>query len=220
MAVRPPPHTARLDEAVEWYRERLGLSEAQIRSVLKRARQRADDAAKVANLRAADTLLKTLDKSISEGRSLESTKAELRRQLRGADVGNIDLAVRNSAQFFYNEGRIRYFMQPQVLARRPFWIFDAIFDHRTSEICRRCGRTVLPANSKWWLTHIPPLHHYCRSTVRSLTVAQALEKGIDKRGPRVPAAEGFGVWPLEKVPRLKPKWRDLHPELAKVARSR
>lgn len=217
---QPPPRTAKLDEAVRWYAERLNLSESQIRATLRRARKRGDDAAKMIQLRAADALLKAIDKASKQGLTLEQTKLELFSKLRGRDVGNLDLAIRNGLQFGYNAGRARTFMDPKVLAVRPYFMFDAVLDHRTSKICNRCSKTVLPASSKWWLRHWPPLHHACRSTVRNLTIYQAEQEGIDRRGPRIEAGEGFGAWPLKDPPRLKPNWKELHPELAKVARSR
>jgi hypothetical protein len=43
--------------------------------------------------------------------------------------------------------------------------FVARIDDRTSEICRECNGTRLPAGHPWWRTHTPPLHPHCRSTV-------------------------------------------------------
>jgi SPP1 gp7 family putative phage head morphogenesis protein len=43
--------------------------------------------------------------------------------------------------------------------------FVARIDDRTSDICRECNGTRLPAGHPWWRTHTPPLHPHCRSTV-------------------------------------------------------
>ena len=66
-----------------------------------------------------------------------------------------------------------------------------------SDICEKCNGTILPADSAWWKSRLPPLHFNCRSHFITLTHEQATEHGISKSPPRASADEGFADAPGE-----------------------
>lgn len=83
-------------------------------------------------------------------------------------------------------------------ATRPFWRFVAVLDASTSRVCNRCDATTLPASNLWWVTHWPPLHFNCRSTVIALTAAEVEAVGGVTQAPPATVAvadEGFGLTP-------------------------
>ncbi len=86
---------------------------------------------------------------------------------------------------------------PVVAELRPFWMYDAILDARTSEICRDFNGTTLPHDDPWWSSHYPPVHHRCRSGVRALRAEQVSRMGGQTTEPPTehqPQA-GFGATP-------------------------
>lgn len=110
-------------------------------------------------------------------------------------------------QMAYAHGREAQMRDPEVLRTRPFWMYSAILDMKTTDICNPPTHgTVLPAEHPWWQTHTPPLHHNCRSIKRSLTPAQAVARGVSKKPPKEKEGpqEGFGgADPLKWQPDLK-----------------
>ena len=62
---------------------------------------------------------------------------------------------------------------PDVVGIFPKYLLNVIDDGRTSPICLPLIGTVLPADHPFWLTHWPPLHYRCRSTVIGLDVERA-----------------------------------------------
>lgn len=76
-------------------------------------------------------------------------------------------------------------------------MFDAILDGRTTIVCRSRNGITLPADDSFWLYNTPPLHHYCRSSIRGITATQAMERGITGIDglPDAPPQDGFGYAP-------------------------
>src|SRR5690606_11875891 len=116
---------------------------------------------------------------------------------------------RTNIQKSYNHGRWQQLEEPELKRLRPYRLFDAIGDSRTTPICRECDGTLLPADHPFWDSHCPPLHHQCRSTVRSLRASAARRKGITTDPPRAQSQQGFGARP-QPLPSLD----DVEPDLA------
>lgn len=81
-------------------------------------------------------------------------------------------------------------------AVRPFWKYVAILDGRTTATCAPLQGTVRPHDDDFWLTHWPPLHFNCRSTVVSLSRAEAARAGGATPVPKAAGpGKGFGTRP-------------------------
>ena len=113
----------------------------------------------------------------------------------------MELITRNLANRSYNSGRWEQMNRPGPRQARPYRIFDAIVgDGRTTPICLAADGTVLPAGHPYWETHWPPLHHNCRSIVRSLSEEQVRDRGGPDReppleDPLIDPRPGFGLDP-------------------------
>jgi SPP1 gp7 family putative phage head morphogenesis protein len=106
----------------------------------------------------------------------------------------MEVIFRNATQRAYVHGRVEQLRDPAVARTRPFWIFDAIGDARTSEICAALDGTVLRASDPWWASHTPPCHHACRSTIRGLRASDPRVRNAAPP-PDTEAQAGFGVLP-------------------------
>lgn len=190
---RPAFPLARWREAMDWFSERLSLSRKQMQAIEKRARKGGAAGAELAQLRAANTVMEKIKQAVAQGKTLPQVRKELAAAVVKDAQMNVELAFINNTQRAYNAGRVREFMEPETLELRPYWLFDATMDHRTSPLCAACNGTLLPARSAWWKTHVPPLHHRCRSTVRAVSPEEARQLGVDTRGPRASAQAGFGL---------------------------
>jgi SPP1 gp7 family putative phage head morphogenesis protein len=221
MPRRPPADPNHFDAAVSWYRERLALTDQEWAELHARARGRARVAAEKSLLDLSVDLWRSLEKAITQGQSFGEWKRTLAEHLRGAwgagDAARVETIFRQNVQTAYSAGRLDQLQAPAVLRARPYWMFDATLDLRTTLTCRALHGTILPADHPFWLHHYCPLHFRCRSCIRALTPAQAEARGITERPPAVQAEEGFGGDPRDL---WRPDLRGTPEPLAHVYRQR
>lgn len=187
------------DEAVEWFARRFPVTPELLDALREFAGPRAWTISGVAQLDILLDVYETLLEAIANGTPLSEFKAAVAEKLEtawGRPInGRVELIFRNATQTSYNRGRWRQITDPDVLAVRPFLMFDAILDARTSPICNALSQpkpVTLPASDAFWLSHQPPLHHNCRSSLRSLTEAQAKRRGLTESTPTTAPQAGFG----------------------------
>lgn len=212
MAWRAPAADDEFDRAEAWFSSRIVLSDDQRERIPFDARSRAFWIAGVAQLDMVQDVRNAIAAALRNGTGLAEFQKAVDAQLASAwgksDPHRIGLIFRNACQTAYNAARWEQMTQPSVLLVRPFWMFDAIKDGRTSAICLLCGGTILPADDPWWDTHQCPLHHHCRSSIRNLTRREAERRGITAEYPRTDKGElvvadpGFGL-----SPKLAQEWR-------------
>jgi SPP1 gp7 family putative phage head morphogenesis protein len=118
------------------------------------------------------------------------------------DSARLLLIFRNAASQAYNAGRWEQMHEPAVVQARPFVAYDVVWDSRTSKICRPLKDVVLPIDDPFVQTHNPPLHHGCRTGLRSLRASVAKRLGITAKPPDVDVTPGFGFAPNYAAPPL------------------
>lgn len=206
------------EEAIAFFREKLQLSDDDYEALSETAKARAFAVAGVAQLSLVADVWRELEKAIEQGTTLEAFKAKVQEKLEASWKGTVknpaarvETIFRTNVQGAYSAGRHEQATDPDIIDGRPYWMFDAILDDRTTKTCRECDGTILPADDPWWQGHIPPLHFNCRSTIITLTPEQAREKGVSKKAPAARAAEGFGAPPTNEP--YEPDEADFPPEL-------
>ncbi len=128
----------------------------------------------------------------------------------------VELVFRNSVQRAYSEGRYQQAQAPAVKRARPYFMYDAVLDSRTTELCKGLNGTILPQDDPFWDTHAPPLHHGCRSGLRTLSRRQVEARGgATQVPPTEPAQPGFGQRPGTAPPYRPPPDR-YPPELTQA----
>jgi SPP1 gp7 family putative phage head morphogenesis protein len=133
-------------------------------------------------------VLNSLESALSRGASFEAWKQEFASAMStwaSEPGGRLETAIRTQLQTRYMAARVSGLRAQSE--KYPLWRFTAILDLRTSDVCRACNDTVLPADHSWWARHTPPLHFNCRSTIVGLKRGER-----DPRAPRVKVPEGFG----------------------------
>lgn len=193
MAWSVTAEVGRFDEAVEWFQSRVVLTEEQALELDLDARQRAFWVGGGLQLTQVQRVFDEIGKALESGEPFEDWRKRVRTLLR--DDAHAETVFRNAAQRAYSAGRWRQMTDPDVIKWRPYFMFDAVLDSRTTDICRPLDATVLPADHQFWQTHVPPLHHRCRSGIRSLRKADAERRGITNVPPAIDPDKGFGLPP-------------------------
>lgn len=169
-------------EAVAAIRKRIAITDGELATLGTVSADWAFWAAGLAQLRMVQDLFDSLAGAVKRGMGLDAWKRRLPDLLREAwgkgSAFRLRTIFTNAVQQAFNRGRYKQMTHPAVMRYRPYWLFDAVDDARTTVICRERDQKVLPADDPWWLTNYPPLHHRCRSGVRTLRAAQARRKGI------------------------------------------
>ena len=175
----------RFEEAIQWLLQREVITENEATRLDEDSRQRAFWIGGGLQLAQVQRVFDELNDAVANGTPF----AEFRKRVRGEleDRAHAETVFRNATQRAYNAGRWR--QMREVRRWRPFWKFDAILDSRTSTVCETRNGVVLHADSDWWKRNWPPLHHRCRSTVRSI------REGTIGVPPNLPATPGWGLAP-------------------------
>lgn len=181
----------------------------------KQARRQAFTVAGTQQLKVVQTVFDELQKAIDKGTPLEEWKRSIKKKIKGdfADKNSHTLttAFINANQTAYNTGRWYQMTDPAVTGSLKYWAYDSVLDTRTTEVCLALNGTIRQFDDPWWLTHFPPMHHRCRSSVRALSPSMAKRRGgITKELPRPNIADDFGLAPPLRVGQV---WE---PDLKKV----
>jgi len=203
-----PSNPLQFDEAVRWFRAKVSLTRPEWNELSEAARQRAFTVSDVAQLDLVADVWKAIDHAVAQGTTLQDFKDTIGQKLKAEWAGTVEnpgwrleTIFRTNIQSAYASGRYEQATDPDVVDERPYWMFDAIMDSRTTPICEECDGTILPADDPWWKTHLAPLHFNCRSGFTTLTRDQAEAMGIAPQGPSKSAQTGFGAVPeLASVP--------------------
>ncbi len=190
----------RFEEALDWFKKRFPVTEELLEALGQYAGARAWTVADVAELDVVLDVFKELELAIAEGRTLAEFKkaigAKLTKSWGKSNAARIETIYRTNMQTAYNAGRWKQLTDPDIVRTRPYLMYDAILDSRTSDICKKRNGTVLPASDPWWSQNNPPLHHRCRSSLRALRPREAERQGIDDSPPEADnPSPGFGQAP-------------------------
>lgn len=197
------------ERAWEWFNRRTIVPEWWRHRVLAHARQSSWWIAGVAQASMVQQVMSSIDAAATSGLDYKDWKAETLKaltsgwSLRGAAAAfRLETIWRNAAQSAYSRGRWAQMQTPTMRTMRPYWLFDAVMDSRTSDRCQAADGTCLLTTDPWWQDHYPPLHHRCRSGVRSLRKSQGENRRIGRpeTGAEADAQEGFGYSPDRTVP--------------------
>lgn len=176
-----PAEVERFDDAVDWFMARTVMTKDQAATLTQGARK---DAFWVGAGLQADQVQRVMDEitdALETGEAFEEWRERVRNDL--FSDAHAETVFRNAVQRSYNAGRWEQMHDPDVVALRPYLVFDAILDDGTTEICQACNETTLPHDDPWWESHVPPLHHRCRSSIRSLRESEAKRRGITETPP-------------------------------------
>lgn len=163
------------------------------------ARRQAFTLAGTTQLEVVQLVMVEIQAAIDKGTPIDewrkNVKEKLGKRFGGLNPSHLDTAFITANQTAYNTGRYYQLQTPEVMRALPHRRWDSVMDLATSTPCKTCHGTVLPADHPWWLTHWPPLHPRCRSTVRALSERMAKRAGGETEAPRPQISGDFGLAP-------------------------
>lgn len=188
------------DEAIAWFRSRVPVTDDEYNALSASAKTRAFHLASVNELQVVQTVFKEIERAIAEGLPLETFQASVSEKLGAAHRLNgyhLETVFRNGTQDAYNAGRWEQLTSLDVSSTRPYWMYDAVLDDRTTPLCKSLDGTIKAHDDPYWLTHCPPLHHRCRGGIRALRRSEADRRGITVGDPQTVGepGQGFGLAP-------------------------
>ena len=212
MAWNVSPDPLRPEAAISWFARRLALSDADLKAIREEARRRAFWVSGLAALDMVQEVYEAVARALDEGLPFAEFQRAISERVKAAwgEGARHRLATvfRTNLQMAYGAGRWK---QAQATVHlRPYWGLQVVLDGRTSHVCRPLAGLVLPADHPFWATHIPPLHHGCRTALVTYTREEG-ERLAWQNPPEHAPQEGFGRAPSESE--WSPNPRDYHPEL-------
>lgn len=116
-----------------------------------------------------------LTKTIMTGASQSRAIMELRDRM-GVEWYKAERLVRTEMNHFHNQAELEAYEEMGVEK----YVFVATLDNRTSEICQELDGKVFKLEEAEEGVNYPPMHPYCRSTVRAY-ISEEMEKGLKRR---------------------------------------
>lgn len=208
----------RFEEADAWFRSRIPYTIEQYDALDDKARKQAFWITAALELNAVQTIFDELAKSNEKGTPFEEFQKNVEEKLGklAPDGFHLETVYRNWVQKAYNTGRWHQLQDPELTLLRPYLMFDAVLDSRTTPTCKACDGIVKRHDDGFWLTHCPPLHHRCRSSLRSLRAREAQRRGITEGVPEgTDPQDDFGKAPplTGDDEHLEPKETRFDPEV-------
>jgi Phage Mu protein F like protein len=183
--------------AIDWFRARLPLTEASFKALEADARQRAFYVGGLTTLDIVQDTFSSLEKALTDGQTFQTWKAEIGAKLENAwgkpNAHRLKTVFDTNLQQAYGAGRYKSALESES----PYWSLEIVLDGKTSIICQRLINITLPVGHPFWKTHIPPFHFRCRTALITLSSDQANARGITEKIPEVQALTGFGHIPGE-----------------------
>jgi len=216
------------EEAIASLRRRAAVPKGEFAKMSARERAQSFTVAGVVDLDIVSDVLRSIEKAVADGQTLEEWQEAIGDTLRNAWAGTVanpsarmETIFRTNVQSAYAAGRYAEATDPDTLAMRPYWMYSAVMDDRTTEVCAACDGVVRPASDAFWHTHNPPAHYNCRSTLITLSEDLAKEYGVSHKPPAwfAPPMKGFGgppdlAWQPKATDYPDDAWREFHAKMA------
>lgn len=199
------------DDLLEWFTERLGIPEDEIKEILAEASSAASIVAALTFLKifstAWDAVDEAQDKSIeanteSIGKDLDQRLDEIARDMAdglkdqieddwgGEDGSGVAVLADINAQSEYGDSK-------HEADEDAGWDFAQYIAETTAcDVCQDCHGTILPMDDPWWDDHEPDANHpNCKCIKVPLSAEEAEKRGGTTEAPDVEVSGWKEKWP-------------------------
>lgn len=175
---RVPPR-----EAIGFWLEKTAMTPEQFGTLSEMSRSRAFSVARFTTLQAVQEVHDALNTTLAEGLTLPEFEDRYDQALRRNGMApdtpwHVTNVYRTNLLTSYSVGRYREQTNPETMARRPFWLYDAVDDSRTRDTHAAMDGKVYPAGHAIWQTWYPPNGYQCRCGVQALTTEELNARGL------------------------------------------
>lgn len=182
------------EEAVDYFKERVPVTANQFYKIAEQYRGLAFT---VSGYTKAQILKRFYDEilaALEDGNPFTEFRSNMNSFLESEGYEGLtplqaDNIFRTNIQTAYNVGHYEQMSDPDVVALRPYWQYDAVNDAHTRPSHLAMDGKVFPADSPVWDTWYPPNGFRCRCTVRSLSKRQVEKRGLKVEEDTPRAAE-------------------------------
>jgi SPP1 gp7 family putative phage head morphogenesis protein len=168
------PFNLPFSKAINWFIKKFPILYDHLDDVTKKVNETFFYIKRSLELETTRTLYNNLLDNLSNGGTLkdwlEASKTILDKTGLGDSPWYLELVYRYNAGAFYN--------QELNKKNKPYGLYDAIDDERTSEICQILNGKVYPLDHPFWNRYLPPNHHGCRSKRITLSKEELEEYGL------------------------------------------
>lgn len=174
------PFNLPFSKAIDWFIKKFPILYDHLDDVTKKVNETFFYIKRSLELETTRTLYNNLLDNLSNGGTLkdwlEASKTILDKTGLGDSPWYLELVYRNNMQSSYNAGA--FYNQELNKKNKPYGLYDAIDDERTSEICQILNGKVYPLDHPFWNRYLPPNHHGCRSKRITLSKEELEEYGL------------------------------------------
>lgn len=174
------PFNLPFSKAINWFIKKFPILYDHLDDVTKKVNETFFYIKRSLELETTRTLYNSLLDNLSNGGTfkdwLEASKTILDKTGLGDSPWYLELVYRNNMQSSYNAGA--FYNQELNKKNKPYGLYDAIDDERTSEICQILNGKVYPLDHPFWNRYLPPNHHGCRSKRITLSREELEEYGL------------------------------------------
>ncbi|WP_339008564.1 DUF935 family protein [Fusobacterium varium] len=174
------PFNLPFSKAINWFIKKFPILYDHLDDVTKKVNETFFYIKRSLELETTRTLYNNLLDNLSNGGTLkdwlEVSKTILDKTGLGDSPWYLELVYRNNMQSSYNAGA--FYNQELNKKNKPYGLYDAIDDERTSEICQILNGKVYPLDHPFWNRYLPPNHHGCRSKRITLSREELEEYGL------------------------------------------
>lgn len=168
-------------EAIDYFSKKEVISSAEFYQLAAEARVKAFTVSKVNSMQMLTDIQGQLLKTLEEGKTLKEFKKAFDDILFKGGMDplhpyHIETVFRTNIQTAYQAGR--YQGQIERAKIRPYWIYNAVDDSRTSELCYELNGKCYHYDHPFWDKFYPPNHFNCRSSVDDLSEEDLEEENI------------------------------------------
>ena len=174
------------EAAIEFWKARAKLTDAEAKALAAGARHRAFYAAGLARHDLVQLVSDGIQKALEEGEIFKDFKERIAAAIeaQGWHDHRVENIFRTNLQQAYQAGR--YKKMQAVKASRPYWQYIAVMDKRVRPSHAILHEKVYPADHEFWASNYPPNGFRCRCTVRTLSERQLKAQGltVEKEMPK------------------------------------
>lgn len=148
-------------EAIGYFRDRVPLPPEQYKRLEDEYKTKAFTVGGIAALDVLSDIMKELLKALEEGLTAADFRKSVNQLLEdrgweGLTRYRADNIFRTNIQTAFNVGRHRQMTDPDIIRRRPYWMYDAVGDRKTRPTHMALDGMVYPADHPFWDTWYPP----------------------------------------------------------------
>lgn len=159
------PFKMKFSEAINYFLEKVPILYEKIEELTARTIKQSFWVKKITDLELTKKVKASIENSLNTGETFKTWKKNV--NLNNLSDWYLENVFRTNMSSAYSSGR--YEQQIEVSSIFKYWLYDAILDKRTTEICSELDGKIYRSDNPIWNVIYPPNNYNCRSDVIALS---------------------------------------------------